>query len=367
MVSVMWTTAMGANNWRWMPVGIRRAFLLSVAFHIVLLLAAEVSLRMGWFEHRLVKKMFAVRMNEREAAAKTAQSMEDEDQKAIDVPLLFLDVDPSKASKDAPNKPAYYAAANTRAANPDTSKSTDRPMITGKQDKIVRTMDVVPTREKTAAQAAPTRTSTPTPLQPETPKAAASFKPAPEPTPRTPIAAKAETALRPGDLLMAKPAPDSTLVTGKGEARTAQPAPRERPRTLAQARAQTGRTDIAAEKSKQAGGVSRFGVETTLDAKATAYGAYDAAVIAAIQRAWYALLDERGFSLERSGKVVVDFRMKHDGSIHDLRVVTSEVGDLYSILCQKAIQDPSPFGAWPRQMRVELGDFRDVRFTFHYN
>lgn len=366
MVSVMWTTTMGAKNWRWMPVGIQRAFMLSVVFHIVLLLAAEVSLRLGWFEHRLVKKMFAVRMNEREAAAKTAQSMEDEDQKAIDVPLLFLDVDPSKASKDAPRKPAYYAAANTRAANPDTSKSSDRPMITGKQEKVVRTMDVVPTREKTAALAAPARPTTPSTLQPEPAKTATATKPAPDPTPRTPIAAKAETALRPGDLLLAKPAPDSTSVTGKGEARTTQPA-RERPRTLAQARAQTGRTDIAAEKSKQAGGVSRFGVETTLDAKATAYGAYDAAVIAAIQRAWYALLDERGFSLERSGKVVVDFRMKHDGSIHDLRVVSSEVGDLYSILCQKAIQDPSPFGVWPRQMRVELGDFRDVRFTFHYN
>ena len=45
----------------------------------------------------------------------------------------------------------------------------------------------------------------------------------------------------------------------------------------------------------------------------------------------------------------------------------TDVGDVLSIVCQKAIMDPAPFGPWPRQMRIELGDNRDVRFTFHYN
>jgi outer membrane biosynthesis protein TonB len=175
-------------------------------------------------------------------------------------------------------------------------------------------------------------------------------------------------------MLVAKPAPEARPSEGPREARSVESAQprRDRPRTLAQARSLTpNQTPSAAgtigEKMKQEGGVSRFGVESSLDARATSYGAYDAAVIAAIQQRWYSLLDERGFSLERSGKVVLDFRMKHDGSVHDLKVVEAEVGDILTLVCQKAILDPSPFGTWPRQMRIELGEHRDVRFTFHYN
>jgi len=41
---------------------------------------------------------------------------------------------------------------------------------------------------------------------------------------------------------------------------------------------------------------------------------------------------------------------------------------LLCLLCQQAIQDPSPFDKWPSDLRRLVGaDYREVRFTFYYN
>lgn len=357
---------------RWRLRGLWLALVLSLAFHLALFTTIEIGGRLGWWRHSFIRNWLVTPLTARQASAVLQERARAEAARQQDTPLLFLEVDPTKAAADAPEKALYYAANNSKAANPDVSKTTATPRIEGTQDKVPRTTTLTKPSPQPTVEPRLEAPPIPQPLSLPQPKPIAAAKPL-QPSPqRTEIPTPSETALRPGDVLIAKPAPEARSSQGQADSKTGESSPpqHERPRTIAQAKAKTADAmggAIIGEKMKQEGGVQRFGVESSLDARATSYGAYDAAVIAAIQQRWYALLDERGFSMERSGKVVIDFRMKHDGSIHDLKVNEADVGEIYSLVCQRAIVDPAPFGEWPRQMRLELGDRRSVRFTFHYN
>jgi hypothetical protein len=117
---------------------------------------------------------------------------------------------------------------------------------------------------------------------------------------------------------------------------------------------------------KQDGGVKRRGTLVP-DVKATPFGAYDAAFIAAVQQRWYDLIDNSQV-VPRSGKVMLQFRLTYDGRITDMKVNLDTVGELLSLLCQRAVLDPQPYARWPSDMRRMIGEnYREVTFTFYYN
>ena len=263
-------------------------------------------------------------------------------------PLLFVEVDPAVATAEPPKDAVYYSSMSSQAANPEATLDANKPKIDGKQDKIVRTFD----------------TLRPQPVP-------ASAPPAPEikAPPRQPNLA--ETQPQPeggqvlGDLALAKPqlqAPKRADSDAKSaEPRSAAP---PRPRTLAQARMQKG--ILAGEKVKMDGGVKRRGV-ASLDVKGTTFGVYDAAMVAAVQKRWDDLLEEARFAGDRRGKVELTFRLHYDGRVSDMKRMYSDVGDLWAVYCQKAIQDPSPYEPWPGDMRRMVGaSYRELRFTFYY-
>ena len=104
-----------------------------------------------------------------------------------------------------------------------------------------------------------------------------------------------------------------------------------------------------------------------VDVKGTAFGAYDAAIVAAVQQRWYDLLDERKYASDGTGKVVLEFRLNHDGRISDMKTSETDMSALLTSLCQLAVLDPSPYARWPDDMRRLVGgNFREVRFTFYY-
>jgi outer membrane biosynthesis protein TonB len=261
-----------------------------------------------------------------------------------DMALMLLEVNPAFAT-EPPKNAQYYAAHSTVAANPDADQETGVPKISGAQERMMRTED--------------TQLSRAQPLQP-----------APQPTPkkaetaeRPEEEAKAKPTLQPGSLTLAKPDEQERKTDGQAE--------RPRPRTVAEAKArlaQQQRLSTAGEKARQDGGVRRRNVATTLNAIGTPFGAYDAAIVAAIQERWYGLLEERSYASDKSGKVVLEFRLNYDGRVTDLKVVQNTVDELLCLLCQKAILDPSPFARWPAEMRrLNSSDSREVRFTFFYN
>jgi outer membrane biosynthesis protein TonB len=257
-------------------------------------------------------------------------------------PLMFVEVNPASAAVEAPKDARHYAAVNTVAAQPEPGRETGVPRIDGNQENVVRTED---------SQLSRAQPLQPAPQQPAKPEEGEEAKPEPKP------------ALQPGALTMAKP--------GDAKTQPDKPTERTRPRSVAEAKArlaQQQRLSTAGEKMRQAGDVNRRGPRITLDAVGTPFGAYDAAVVAAVQECWFGLLEQRSYASDKAGKVVLEFRLHYDGRVTDMKVVQNTVDELLCLLCQKAILDPVPYPKWPSEMRrLNSGDSREVRFTFFYN
>ena len=331
----------------------------------------------------------------------------------VPVPLLFVDVSPDQEEPEPPKKADYYSDKNSQAANPDTRRNTAVPKIDGKQTDVIKTQDIMKSRA-TPAQPPPTPAAPDKPIdtfqpevKPEEPKSEAKppAKPAeakpevksaptpakplpkPDPTPRpVPVPPKPApnppATLTPGDLTRGHPTEpgppvdphadkqtDSTQASESSQpAPAAPPAKPSKPRTIAEARArQPDQAGLAGEKMHQEGGVRRNRLQSSLDVQATPFGKYDAAVVSAIQNRWYDLLEGRWYADDRKGKVVLRFHLNSDGSISQMTLVQNTVDLTLALLCESAIRDPSPYRAWPDEMRRIVGaDFREVTFTVYY-
>ena len=251
-------------------------------------------------------------------------------------PLVFVEVSPAQAEKEPPKEAKYYSDKNAVAANPDPDKETDTPKITGTQTQVAKTEESP--RNKFDK------------LMPAPPKP--DVEPAEE--------ARAKPTLEPGDLTLAKPDTNPRPDTGNAE--------KSRPRTSKEAMARKQITRIPGQRMKQDGGVNRSRLVSSLDTKATPFGAYDAAFIEAVSQRWYDLLDSMSYDGYRTGRVVVQFNLNYDGRITEMKILENTVTETLALLCQKSVLDPSPFDKWPREMRLMVGeDYRKITFTFYYN
>jgi outer membrane biosynthesis protein TonB len=333
-----------------------QAFLVSLLLHFTLIGTVELGRVLGFWDARVLPRW----NQQQKIAQELNQGSVSKQEQEIEIPLVFVEVDPSQAVEEPPPETQYYSSANTRAANP-VPRNEPVPRIEGSQDKVPRVIEVR-RPEPEQMQPEPPKPEPPRPQPPaEQLKPQPVEAPKPEPVPE-PSAPEREPAREPqpndGDIQIARaPSPEAS-----------EP-PRAKPRTLAEARRQKGL--IPAEPMKQEGGVRRQALEPGLDVKSSPFGSYDAAFIAAVQTRWFNLLDERDFIRGQAGKVVLEFRLNKDGRITDLRVVESEVSDMLSWLCQRAVLDPAPFRPFPPDLLREMQqrtrkDYRDIQFTFHY-
>jgi hypothetical protein len=237
-------------------------------------------------------------------------------------PLEFATVE--QPSTESPENAKYYSDRNSRAANPEADQETDKPKLNGKQADVPKTEDV-PRLDFNKLQPAPR-------AQPES-----------QPQP----------ALNAGDLTLGKP-PDLKQQS------------QQRPRTVQQALAQQPNR-LPGVQMRQEGGVHRHELAPSLDVKATAFGAYDAAIVEAVSQRWNDLLDSRQFAQDRTGKVTLQFHLNYDGTVTGMEVGENTVGELLSLVCRDAIEESAPFAAWPSDMRRMVGrNYRDISFTFYY-
>jgi hypothetical protein len=235
-------------------------------------------------------------------------------------PLEFVMVE--HPSAEAPDKTKYYGAQNSRAANPDADRDLNVPKLNGTQTDVPKTETV---------------------LKPDFNK----LQPAPRPA--NSESAQPAAAVEPGDLTLGKPQPQTP----------------PRPRTIQEALAQMHRSPGVA--MRQDGGVPNVKLSASFDVKATPFGQYDSEFVDAVTYRWYSLLDSQQFALDRTGKVVLRFHLNYDGTITGMAVLDNTVGDLLGYVCQKAINDPAPFKAWPEDMRRLVGqNYREITFTFYY-
>ena len=258
---------------------------------------------------------------------------------------MFVDVDPSTATAEAPKNAKYYSARNSQAANINATIDSNVPRIDGSQTHFAQTQTVP--------------RANPVPLQPAPPKA--------PPTTESSTEAQAKPKGGPqiGDLALAKPSPRTGENQSEGDTGQADSTTHTRPRTLAEAKMRQAM--LSGEKMQQDGGVKRRLEIDSLDARATPFGEYDRELIEAIRSRWFDLLESKQFSRDGTGRVVIDFRLDYNGHISGLRVVNTDVNDLLAYICQKSISDPAPFAQWPTDMRRLIGaDYRDIQFTFYY-
>ncbi len=290
--------------------------------------------------------------------------------KPSEAPLTFVEVTPAQAASEPPEAPKFYSERNSRAANPDTTIDSNVPKVSGTQDKVPKTVDT-PRAVTPPAPPGLAQHSKPEDLQPPAPSSVKSSAVPARPPEQSERKSETET---PGDLLFAKASekaapvkslnPPDLRVPATGAGPTAKP----RPRRLAMVQPQDTQSIIVGEKMKQSGGVRRFGIESSLDVKSTEFGAYDAAIIAAIQKRWYDLLEDRDLPRNQIGKVVLEFHLTSEGRIKHMHQTENEVGLLLGYVCQRAVEEPAPYAEWPVELRRLVGrDYREVRFVFHYN
>ena len=318
------------------------AFTLSLAAHLAVYGGFELGHRLGWWKKDLMPTWLR---STKQQLAELKKKQPPPPQLAMDVPQLFLEVDPSVAVQEAPKNAKYYSSQNSRAANPnEVTIDTQQAKVDGSQTHVPTTQSA--------------RLNNPTPLQPAPPKpppdskeADADAKPKPKGKPI-------------GDLAMAKPDPkpdDGQTDNSNGDAAVLT---HKRPHTIDEARAQH---QIPGQAMKQDGGVERHLHVATLDAQATPLGLYDRRIVDAVTSQWWNLLDSKQFSRDRTGQVTVQFKLLPSGRIEDLRVIDQNVGDLLTYVCESAIRDTAPYDPWPSDLRRFLGtDEREVTFVFYY-
>jgi hypothetical protein len=297
------------------------ALLVSLFVHLAAFGTYEAGKKFGWW-----KRLHPVAALHKVEKKNPPPVLQDEEP-----PMVFVDV--SHAEQEPPKKAKYYSNKNSQAANPD-AKDSDQPKLNGRQKDVPKTEDV-PMLPK---------------LQPSPPREqSAESKPAEESQPASPM--------NMGDLALNK-LPDEKAA----EQQKAAPSQHQRPRTLAEAR-----QELPGQQLQQAGGVQRHRVWSSLDAKATAFGDYDRAIIEAVTQHWYDLLDSHRFAEDRTGKVILSFKLKPDGSVVELTVLENTVGELLGYVCEESVQEAAPFSKWPTDMQRMIGaNFREVTFTFYY-
>ena len=262
-----------------------------------------------------------------------------------EIPLSFVEVEPTVAVAEPPPDAKYYSFLNSVAANPDPPVEKPVPKVDGRQTKVVQLENVLKPN--------------PFPLQPALPPE----KPVPEPAVKPkPVEIPVEKV---GDL--AKVKSEELKIPQYDKTNTAKADPQAvthlKPRTLAEAR--QAKSMLAGEKMKQDGGSSRHG-KLSFDTRMTPFGAYDAAFFAAIQQHWWDLIDESKVST-RAGKVVIGFNLLSDGRITDMRIIGNEVSEMLALLCERAIIDPAPYPKWPSDMKSMIGkNPREMTISFVY-
>jgi hypothetical protein len=285
-----------------------------------------------------------------------------------EIPLQFVEVDPSQATDQPVPDTKYMSTANTLAANPNPTKETGIPRIDGKREDSMKTFDT-PTIAKAveAVQAAPPPPKTmelakiaPAP-RPATPKPLT--KPEPKTDPR-PVSAKPATDKGETELATATPVQPQTAEQEDAAAEATE----QRHKPLKNVReAMAAKGLIIGDRMKQDGGVQRAALDSSLNAKASPFGDYNYRMVQAVQSRWYELLDNQKFAFERSGRVVVKFMLNSDGTATQVKTEKSEVGETYSLLCTLAIDQAQSFGPWPSELKRLMGrDSIEVTFTFSY-
>lgn len=254
-------------------------------------------------------------------------------------PQQFVETDASQVTGEKPVRAEYYSDNATVAANPSNPNrlADETPYLDGKQTRVPSTVTALPGSGSGKVVAPPT------PPVPVAPTVA-------EGQPKAVAEAGLKVVEEKKVAMAAGPPP-----------RAAMPAAPPMPPSLPG----SGR-EIAAEKSQATtSGAAKIGV-TAFNVAESPFGAYDKAIVRAVQSRWFALIEKNGL-YERSGQVTLHFQLLDDGTVQAVEVKENSAGQILALFCEKAIVESAPFSPLPEELRMLVGrEPREVNFTFYY-
>ncbi len=290
---------------------------------------------------------------------------------------IFIPVNPKSIPPDPPeNNTPFYSNANTKAANEKPKKiNQQQPFIGGENDLFPGTFNnnnsSLNPIQKSATQPAQTATA---------PRPIPHVQLQPHKSPKIP---HEQITINKGPFTQTKE--EQSILSGKIQANDApkEPIPLQnktannslvptlpgrlentRAPTLSDQKRRLKTGMLASRKMKQEGGVTHIGVPA-LDVRLTGYGDYDARFVQAVRLAWLRFREKPGWF--HPGRVVVDFKLHHDGTISELTVQKNAATAVQSYYCKEALTGPAPFEKWTEAMLREIGtNVRSCRFSFHY-
>lgn len=366
-------------------------FAVSLMAHLSFFSLVQLGNDLHWWDAKPFAMFRKVRLTPEDIAKIQEEQRREQEKRRENEPTLFVQV--TQPSETPPTETAFYSSVSSRAANPDPGQS-DQVKIDGQQTRTFRTEDAP--RVETGRPTPPAKPEPPG-IADASPESAAQTEvkteqvstmevprlanrvPEPSrqpglgelalPTPDAPRILDPPKEEKPVEPTPAEPTPVPSPQVAQAPVPETVPAPappRARPRTITEAKIR--QSLLAGEKMKQDGGVSKKGA-VALDVKGTPFGAYDEALIMAVQNRWFALLEEQRFAGGSVGKVVVKFNLHADGTVRIVEPKESTVDNaLLEAICVRAIRDPAPYEKWPSDMMRMLGsNLREMRFTFFYN
>ncbi|MEI6083082.1 MAG: hypothetical protein WCS70_02145 [Verrucomicrobiota bacterium] len=263
----------------------------------------------------------------------------------------FIETDDTQATGAEPKDARFYSDRSTTAANlkNPTDKVGDTPFLEGKETRMMATDNVVPSSGAPPPRPAAPPVAPPRPVAPPAPK--------PEPPPKKLAEEGFKVIEEKKVALLEKPVAPVLPPTPA--------APPVEPMPPASPGAGSSREIATLKSNLRATGVSRIGV-AAFNVAGSPFGAYDKALIRAVQSRWYALIEKNGL-YERAGQVTLKFNLAADGSVTKLAISENTAGEILGLFCEKAIVDSAPFTPLPDMLRNLIGDdAREVSFTFYY-
>lgn len=134
--------------------------------------------------------------------------------------------------------------------------------------------------------------------------------------------------------------------------------PRPRPRLSSQA--------LPGPLMRSNGRAAALG-DLSVDARFTEFGDYLNRMFDAIGYQFILLAEYMEAAMaEISSRVIVEFKITSGGEVKDVMVVYTTADSAATLICEDAIQSPSPYGPWTQEMIDTMGEVQTIRITFLY-
>lgn len=117
--------------------------------------------------------------------------------------------------------------------------------------------------------------------------------------------------------------------------------------------------------SKKIAGTANMG-NIAVDARWRNYGAYLQRMIDNVQIQWERTLLKQKEKPVVGSSVSVKFVMNDEGRIVEIGVADSSADDTSTRACVNAITERMPYGPWTGDMKSDLGEKQEMKFTFYY-